>query len=62
METGWYEETCDDCGATYDRWYKVKSTPKGVATPKGWGVDHVRGSWKTIFARTSDRTLCLCDA
>lgn len=58
----WYEEICEDCGSTYERYYRVKPLPKGVATPKGWVVLHGTMSNKTIAARTSRRTLCMCDA
>jgi hypothetical protein len=64
MRTENRPETCDDCGDTIDREWRVQTLGKGVALPKGYRVEKrsQSGDWRTIAAPTHWTTLCLCDA
>jgi hypothetical protein len=51
-------ETCDNCGWTREREWRVA---KGSPSPCGYRVDKVTGAWKIVSAPTRFVTLCGCD-
>jgi hypothetical protein len=59
--TEYREETCDECGWTRDRQWRVQTSNKGIPTPNGYRVEKRFGEWKTLAAPTRMVTLCGCD-
>jgi hypothetical protein len=55
------EETCDECGWTCDREWRVRTLSKGTPVPRGYRVEKRAGDWKTVAAPTRMTTLCGCD-
>ena len=56
------DETCDDCGATRERFVDVLTVPKGYRLPLGYVVESQTRADVTAVRPTRMTTLCLCDA
>lgn len=63
MASEWREERCEDCGATRERRWVVRTHMPHAAMPAGFHVESHRSgaSWNTIAGPTADVSGCLCD-